>query len=189
MRPLDDTKIVDLYLIRDESAIKQTAEKYGSRLRSMAYNIVEDLQIAEECENDTYLEAWNSIPPHEPRNYLFAFLARITRHIALDFCKKRSRLKRNALICELNEEMEQCIPTSNDTEHHLDSMALCDAINRFLATLSDEKRNIFVRRYWFMDSIVSISHFYGLSQSKVKSILLRSRDQLREFLDKEGYEL
>lgn len=109
MKALDDNRIVDLYLSRDEAAISQTSEKYGSRLRNVAYGIVEDLHTAEECENDTYMEAWNSIPPHEPKSYLFAFLARITRHIALDFCKERSRLKRSAFISELSAEMEQCI--------------------------------------------------------------------------------
>ena len=189
MKALDDNRIVDLYLSRDEAAISQTSEKYGSRLRNVAYGIVEDLHTAEECENDTYMEAWNSIPPHEPKSYLFAFLARITRHIALDFCKERSRLKRNAFISELSAEMEQCIPAPDDTERRIDAMVLCEAINTFLATLSDEKRNIFMRRYWYMDSIAAISKRYGLSQSKVKSILFRSRNQLREYLDKEGYDL
>ena len=189
MKALDDNRIVDLYLSRDEAAIAQTSEKYGSRLRSLAYGIVEDIQTAEECENDTYMEAWKSIPPHEPKNYFFAFLARITRHIALDFCKQRSRLKRSTFICELSAEMEQCIPAPDDTECRIDAIVLCDAINAFLATLSEEKRNIFMRRYWFMDSIASISQAYGLSQSKVKSVLFRSRNQLREYLSKEGYEL
>ena len=186
---MDDSKIVDLYLIRDESAISQTAQKYGRLLRNVAYGIVEDLHTAEECENDTYMAAWNSIPPHEPRNYLFAFLARITRHIALDFCKERSRLKRSAFICELSSELEQCIPAPDDMQRRIDAMVLCDAINAFLATLSDEKRNIFMRRYWYMDSIASISRNYGLTQSKVKSMLFRSRNQLREYLEKEGYDL
>lgn len=186
---MDDSRIVDLYLNRDETAIKETTEKYGSRLRCLAYSIVGDRQIAEECENDTYLEAWNSIPPHEPRNYLFAFLALITRRTAFDFCRKRDRLKRSAFICELSAEMEECLPAPDNTELHIDSAAFCDAINRFLATLNTEKRNIFVRRYWFMDSVAAISEFYGISQSKVKSILFRSRNQLRKFLDKEGYEL
>lgn len=189
MKALDDNKIVALYLNRDEAAIAQTAEKYGSHLRSLAYGIVEDIHAAEECENDTYMETWKSIPPHEPKNYLFAFLARITRHIALDFCKQRSRLKRSAFICELSAEMEQCIPSPDDTERRIDAIVLCDAINAFLATLSEEKRNIFMRRYWFMDSIASISQTFGLSQSKVKSILFRSRNQLREHLAKEGFEL
>ena len=99
-KALEDNRIVELYLIRDETAISQTAEKYGSRLRNLAYGIVEDPHTAEECENDTYMEAWESIPPHEPKNYFFAFLARITRHIALDFCKQRSRLKRRRLSRE-----------------------------------------------------------------------------------------
>lgn len=189
MKALDDNRIVDLYLSRDEAAISQTSEKYGSRLRNVAYGIVEDLHTAEECENDTYMEAWNSIPPHEPKSYLFAFLARITRHIALDFCKERSCLKRSAFISELSAEMEQCIPAPDDTERRIDAMVLCEAINSFLATLSDEKRNIFMRRYWYMDSIAAISQRYGLSQSKVKSILFRSRNQLREYLGKEGYDL
>ena len=189
MKALEDNKIVELYLLRDETAISQTAEKYGSRLQSLAYGIVEDQHTAEECENDTYMEAWRSIPPHEPKTYFFAFLARITRHIALDFCKQRSRLKRSAHICELSAEMEQCIPAPDDTERRIDGIVLCDAINEVLATLSEEKRNIFMRRYWFMDSIAEISQSYGLSQSKVKSILFRIRNQLREHLNKEGYEL
>lgn len=85
--------------------------------------------------------------------------------------------------------MEQCIPAPDDTERRIDAMVLCEAINTFLATLSDEKRNIFMRRYWYMDSIAAVSKRYGLSQSKVKSILFRSRNQLREYLDKEGYDL
>lgn len=189
MKALDDNRIVDLYLSRDETAIAHTSEKYGSRLRNVAYGIVEDLHTAEECENDTYMEAWNSIPPHKPKSYLFVFLARITRHIALDFCKECSRLKRSAFISELSAEMEQCIPAPDDTERRIDAMVLCEAINSFLATLSDEKRNIFMRRYWYMDSIAAISQRYGLSQSKVKSILFRSRNQLREYLGKEGYDL
>ena len=186
---MDDSKIVDLYLCRDEAAIGQTAEKYGSRLRNIANTILQDIHTAEECENDTYLQAWNAIPPHEPRTYLFAFLARITRHIALDFCKERSRLKRSAFLCELSAEMEQCIPGPDDMAGRMDAIVLCDAINKFLGTLSDEKRNIFVRRYWYMDTVASVARIYGLSESKVKSVLFRTRNQLREYLKKEGYEL
>ena len=189
MKTLDDDKIIDMYLNRDESAISQTSKKYGSRLRNIAYGIVEDLPTAEECENDTYMEVWSSIPPHEPRSYLFAFLARITRHIALDFCKERSRLKRSAFLCELSAELEQCIPAPDDIACRIDTMVLCEAINTFLAALSDENRNIFMRRYWYTDSIAAISRRCRMSQSKVKSILFRSRNQLREYLKKEGYEL
>ncbi len=185
---MNDGKIVDLYLERNEEAIKYTSDKYGASLRRIAYGIVNDKSTAEECENDTYVRAWNSIPPHEPREYLFAFLARITRHIALDICKERRALKRTALICELSAELEQCIPYPDD-KSIIDSITLCDGINKFLGTLESEKRNVFIRRYWYMDSISAISKRYSISQSKIKSMLLRTRNQLKEFLTKEGYEL
>ncbi len=184
---MDDNKIVELYLNRDESAIQHTSEKYGSRLRHLALGIVENLQTAEECENDTYLEAWNSIPPHEPKSYLYAFLARITRHIALNCCRSRSRLKRSAYICELSSELEQCIPAPDDTECRIDDIVLKEAINGFLKTLGEEKRNVFLRRYWYLDSIGDISKRYAISESKVKTMLFRSRNELRKFLEQEGY--
>ena len=184
---MDDDRIVELYLLRDETAIRQTSEKYGNRLRTLAYGIVNDRQTAEECENDTYMEAWNTIPPHEPGSYLYAFLARITRHISLNCCRGRSRLKRSAFICELSAEMEQCIPAPDDTECRISDMAVSEAINRFLGALGEEKRNIFIRRYWYLDSISDISIRFALSESKVKTTLFRCRSQLREHLKKEGY--
>lgn len=186
---MDDNQIVELYLQRDETAIKHSAIKYGIRLRTIANRIVKDQQTAEECENDTYWEAWNTIPPHEPRNYLFAFLARITRHLSLNCCRDRSRLKRSAFICELSEEMEQCIPAPDDTECRIDEIVLNEAINDFLGNLSEEKRNVFLRRYWYLDSIADISKRFALSESKVTSMLFRCRKQLREHLIKEGYTL
>lgn len=186
---MDDHRIVELYLLRDETAIKQTTEKYGSRLRALAYGIVNDRQTAEECENDTYLEAWKAIPPHEPRNYLYAFLARITRHIALNCCRDRSRLKRSAFICELGAEMEQCIPAPDDIQCRVDDMVLREVLNEFLAKLDEEKRNIFVRRYWYLDSVADISRRFALSESKVKTTLYRCRNQLRAHIEKEGYNL
>ena len=186
---MDDEKIVDLFWDRDESAIRYTTEKYGERLRFLSYGIVEDMQTAEECENDTYVEAWNAIPPHAPREYLYAFLARITRHISLNCCRERSRLKRSAHICELSAEMEQCIPAPDDVACRIDDLVLGEAINGFLRMLDEEKRNIFVRRYWYLDSIADISTRFALSESKVKTTLFRCRKQLREHLKKEGYTL
>ena len=186
---MDDPTIVDLYLRRDESAIKETAYKYGRRLRSLANGIVDDPETAEECENDTYMEAWNTISPHEPKHYLYAFLARINRHIALNCCRDRSRLKRSAHICELSSELEQCIPALDDGLCRVESAELARAINGFLATLEVEKRNIFLRRYWFLDTIPAISQRYGYSESKIKSVLFRIRNKLRMYLQKEGYEL
>lgn len=189
MKALEDEKIVALYLLRDEAAIRETTEKYGNRLRSLAYGIVHDRQTAEECENDTYMGAWNTIPPHEPRAYLYAFLARITRHIALNCCRNRSRLKRSAFLCELSAEMEQCIPSPDDTECRIDDMALGEALNGFLGMLDESKRNIFIRRYWYLDSIADISKRFALSESKVKTTLYRCRNRLRAYLEKEGYTL
>ena len=186
---MEDNQIVALYLQRDETAIKQTSIKYGSRLRALAYGIVQDAQTAEECENDTYMKAWDSIPPHEPRDYLYAFLAKITRHLSLNCCRDRSRLKRDAFICELSVELEQCIPAPDDMECRIDDIALSEAINRFLGELDGEKRNIFIRRYWFMDSVTDISKRFDLSESKVKTTLLRCRNRLRKHLEKEGYTL
>lgn len=186
---MDDNRIVDLYLRRDEAAIRETADKFGGRLRSLAYGIVDDRQTAEECENDTYLEAWNAIPPHEPRSYLYAFLARITRHIALNRCRERSRLKRSAWICAFSAELEQCIPAPDDVACRMDDLALGEAINGFLGKLDEEKRNLFVRRYWYLDSIADISKRFALSESKVKTTLFRCRARLRKHLEQEGYRL
>lgn len=186
---MDNDGIIALYLNRDEAAIRQTADKFGARLRTLAYGITDDAQTAEECENDTYLEAWNAIPPHEPRDYLYAFLARITRHIALNRCRERSALKRGAYLCELSRELEQCIPAPDDAACRLDELALREAINGFLAGLDGEKRNIFVRRYWYLDSVAAIAERYGLSESKVKTTLFRCRNRLREHLEGEGYVL
>lgn len=187
MRAMEDNKIVELYLSRDELAIKHSKEKYGRRLHSLAYGIVNDKQTAEECENDTYLEAWNRIPPHEPRTYLYAFLARITRHVALNCCRMCETLKRKAFISELSAEMEQCIPAPDDTACRVDEIVLREAINGYLAMLDEEKRNIFIRRYWYLDSITDISKRFAVSKSKVKTALFRCRNELRDYLEKEGY--
>lgn len=186
---MNDEQIVELYLNRDESAIKQTTDKYGRRLRSLADGIVKDHRIAEECENDTYLAAWNSIPPHEPRSYLYAFLVRIVRHIALNVCRKESRLKRAAIVCELSQEMEECIPDSMQGSHQMDDFMLRDAIDEFLATLSEAKRNVFIRRYWYMDSVAEISSRTGFSESMIYTMLHRIRIQFRKHLEKEGFDI
>ena len=174
---MDDRGIVALYLRRDETAIRQTAEKYGSRLRTLAHGIV----------NDTYMEAWRTIPPHEPSDHFYAFLARITRHISLNRCRDRDRLKRGAFISELSAELEQCIPAPDNAACRMDDLALETALNAFLGGLDEEKRNIFVRRYWYLDSVVDIAKRYGISESKVKTTLFRCRNRLREYLNKEGY--
>lgn len=184
---MEDGQIVDLFLARDETAVQCASEKYGLRLRALALHIVGEAQTAEECENDAYLAAWNAIPPNQPRDYLYAFLARIVRNLALNRCRDRERLKRAAFVSELSREMEECIPAPDDLEGRLDDMVLREALNGFLGTLGEEKRNMFLRRYWYMDSVADIAKRFGVGQSKVKTALFRTRNQLREYLKKEGY--
>lgn len=186
MKALEDEKIVELYLNRDETAIEETSVKYGNRLRSVSNGIVKDAETAKECENDTYMAAWNSIPPHEPKTYFYAFLARIIRNISLECCRKKTALKREAFICELSAEMEECIPSPEDMSCRIDEMAFAETMNRFLAGIDPEKRKIFVRRYWYLDSVAEISERFSVSESKVKTSLFRTRNKLREFLEKEG---
>ena len=184
---MEDAEIVTLYLERNEAALTATAEKYGAALRRVAYGILGDAQAAEECENDTYLQAWNSIPPHEPKSYLFPFLGRITRHVAIDRCRKANAAKRQGAVAELTKEMEACLPAGGDPAEALDEKALAGAINAFLATLSETQRGVFLRRYWFFDPIGDIAARYGMTKSGVKTMLFRLRERLREHLRKEGY--
>lgn len=186
---MEDTQIVELYLQRSEEAIARTQERYGSRLRGVSMTIVQDAQTAEECENDTYLQAWNTIPPSEPRNYLYPFLARITRHISIDRCRYRSRLCRSAYVQTLSAELECCIPGSEDVERRMEAIALGQILSAFLRAQPEQMRNVFIRRYWYMDDIAQIARRFSLSQSKVKSMLFRSRNALRNFLEKEGFSL
>lgn len=187
MLPIEDEIIIDRYIVRDEKAISYTADKYGKQLVAIANRICDDLDIAEECENDTYLRAWNSIPPHEPRGYFFTFLAKITRNLALDRYKESNRLKRSATIVELTGELSEIIAGNDDTTANAESEELKNYINSFLRTLHKEKRNVFIRRYWYMDSVAEIADRYGISEGKVKTILFRVRNGLKQYLKKEGY--
>lgn len=186
---MEDQRIVELYWLREEAAIAATSEKYGSRLRSLALGITKDSTTAEECENDTYLRAWNAIPPSRPVQYLFAFLARITRNLSLDACRKRGRIKRSAFVVELSQELEQCIPAPDDTPAQVEAKLLGEAISRFLRTLPQEKREIFVRRYWYLDEITAIARRFDRTEGNVKTTLFRTRKALRLFLEQEGYTL
>ena len=184
---MDDGSIVDLYLARDESAIAKTSEKYGAALRTLAHRILDDIPASEECENDTYLEAWNRIPPHEPRDYLFPFLGRIVRHLAIDRCRRSQAQKRSALLCELTQELELCLPATETVETEVSASELEAAIRRFLAGCSSEQRGVFLRRYWYFDTIPAIAARFGCTQSKVKVTLHRLRERLRAVLQEEGW--
>lgn len=186
---MEDEKIVELYLVRDAEAIQYTTQAYGTRLRHLAYGIVRDVRDAEECENDTYLRAWDSIPPKEPRTYLFAFLAKITRNLALDKYKSQTAAKRNAQLVSLSVEMEQCLPSVEETESEVHRAELCRNISAFLRKQSPERRNLFLRRYWYMDSVAELSKRFAMSESKVKTTLFRMRNELKEYLQEGGYVL
>lgn len=184
---MTDAEIVALYLARDEAAISQTARQYGARLCRIANQILNDPSGAEECENDTYWEAWRRIPPHEPRDYLFAFLGRITRHLAIDVCRKNAAQKRSALLCELTAEMAECIPGPGGVEESAEASELSKAISAFLAACSAEKRTMFLRRYWYFDTVEEIGRRCACSPGKVKITLYRLREGLRAHLEKEGF--
>ena len=164
-----------------------TAQKYGPQLRAIANRILNDPGTADECENDTYLAAWKLIPPNEPRTYLFAFLGKITRHLAIDEYRKKRKDKYPALFCELTKEMEECIPARHDVEAAVMADALSQIISEYLDICPDDQRGIFVRRYWCFDTIDEISRRFGFSKSKVKTTLCRMRKGLRDHLEKEGY--
>ena len=186
---MEDTKIVQLFLQRQEHAIACTAARYGQKLRSISFGIVKDHETAEECENDTYLQAWNTIPPNAPHGYLFAYLVRIIRHISIDRCRYQQRLCRSTYIQELSAELQCCIPSPEDTESRMEAIALGQVISAFLRQQPETARNVFLRRYWYMDSIQDISRRFGMGQSKVKSMLFRTRNALRAHLEQEGYTL
>ena len=184
---MDDGSIVDLYLARDETAIAHTSVKYGAALRTLANRILCDEPASEECENDTYLEAWNRIPPHEPRDYLFPFIARIARHLAIDRCRRRDAQKRSALLCELTAELELCLPAKENVEAEVSASELEMVIRRFLSDCTAEQRGIFLRRYWYFDTIPAVAAHFGCTESKVKVTLHRLRERLRAVLEEEGW--
>ncbi len=184
---MDDRQIIEMYLARDEQAIAVTQGKYGAMLRQMIYRITEDADAVGECENDTYLQIWNLIPPQEPYEYLGPFLSRIARHIAIDYCRHRSRAKRSAIVEELSLELQESIPSGRTPEDQISDDLLRELINDYLMSISPEKRAIFVRRYWYADSIEEIADGFGLTKSNIKIILFRCRRQLKKILEKEGY--
>ena len=186
---MDDVQIVELYMVRNERAIEETAAQYGTQLNRISLNIVGMKSDADECENDTYLSAWNLIPPHEPKTYLLAFLAKIIRNKSINIIKSRNAKKRSAILVELTKEMEECIPSPNSLESKLSDDELGVIISSFLRGVKAEYRNVFLRRYWFADSISDISDRFHLSESKVRSMLFRTRNKLRDYLRKEGYQL
>ena len=181
---MEDNRIVELYFERSEAAISETQKKYGKYCNYIAYNILNSQLDAEECVNDTYLRAWESIPPERP-SVLKSFLGKITRNLALDRYDKAHALKRGGNAELALDEIGECIP-SEDGREMSDEIALRDAINGFLATLPKQTRIIFMRRYWYLSPVKHIAGDLGLSMSSVKVTLMRTRKKFKEYLEKEG---
>ena len=186
---MDDNKIVQLYFDRDERAIKETASKYGSYCTSIARNILGNREDAEECVNDTYLNTWNSIPPHRPK-LLSAFLGKIVRNLAFNRYKHNTAEKRGGGELPLVlDELAECVSGQDDVSHAYLVKELVSAINGFLGTLPEDKRSMFVCRYWYTQSIAQIAKRYGMESSAVAVTLSRLRTKLRNYLMERGYEL
>ncbi len=184
---MDDQEIVALYWARSEQAISETSSKYGSYCYSIAYNILHSSEDAEESVNDTYNDAWNSIPPHRP-SVLSTFLGKITRRISIDHWRRRTAEKRGGGEMPLVlEELQECVADGKNTEQEFEKRHLSDVVNSFVKMLPETEQKVFLCRYWYMDSIGSISQQFGFSESKVKSMLFRIRNQLRAVLEKEGF--
>lgn len=183
---MDDNKIIDLYWELSEVAITETADKYGRYCHYISYNILHNAQDAEECVNDTYLGAWKSMPPQRP-NKLSAFLGKLTRNLSLNRFKQYTAEKRGFGQTELVlSELEDCIPAPNDIEQETDERILVEAIDRFLYGQPKIKRDVFIRRYWYMSAIRDIAEQYDISESKTTSMLFRLRNELKLLLEKEG---
>lgn len=185
---LEDNEIIELFWQRSQQAIMETDGKYGGRLKSLSMNILHDREDAEECVNDTYHATWNTLPPQRP-NYFFAYLAKLARNFSFGKYDYYHAQKRDVTVVELSDEIENCIPSPNDLEQKMDSKEIGRIISEFLYTQPPEMRMVFVRRYWYMDSVKDISLAFHSSESKVKSILFRMRNKLREHLEKEGVHL
>ncbi|MBQ8231427.1 MAG: sigma-70 family RNA polymerase sigma factor [Lachnospiraceae bacterium] len=186
---MEDKQIIDLYWERSEQAISATAIKYGNYCHSISYNILHNAEDAEECVNATYLAAWESIPPNRPQR-LAVYLGKITRNFSLNRVKYYSAQKRGLGQTDLVlSELEDCIPASTGVEQQVEERLLVKAIEAFLYSQPPEKRNIFIRRYWAMTPIKDIARSFGMSESKIMSLLFRMRKELKKHLEKEGFTL
>lgn len=186
---MEDQQIIQLYWDRNQAAISATSEKYGNFCRSIAQNILHSREDAEECVNDTYLNAWNSMPPHRP-NVLSAFLGKITRNLAFNKYKANHADKRgNGEMTRILDELSECVSDKTDVNEELDRQALIQEIRLFLHTLSPAKRALFVRRYWYADSIPALAKHFNMTENHVSVQLHRLRTRLKAYLSERGFQL
>ena len=180
---MEDTEIIELYFDREEQAIYQTRIKYGNMLRAIANSILHNDADAQECESDTYVKTWNSIPPQRP-SILSAFLSKITRNLSLDrYTYLHAEKRGGGEVPLVLDELAECVP---DQEMPETDDELRELLNAFLKDLSTDARNMFMRRYWYCDSVAEVAERYNCSQAKVKMSLLRSRKKLENLLKKAG---
>lgn len=186
---MDDEKIVQLYCERNEQAIQETANKYGNYCNSIAKNILGNNEDAEECVNDTYLNTWNSIPPHKPK-MLSTFLGKIVRNLAFNKYKHDHADKRGGGELPLVlDELAECVSGNENIADAFVMKEIVSAINEFLSTLSEIKRNLFIRRYWYTESIVDIAKSYDMESTAVSMMLNRIRSKLHNYLIERGYDI
>lgn len=186
---MEDNQIVQLYWDRNQAAIPETSKKYGNYCQSIARNILGSDQDAEECVNDTYLNAWNAMPPHRPK-MLSTFLGKITRNLSFNKYKHNRAEKRGGgEISYVLDELAECISDTTDIEQEIDRRELVKEINLFLESLSSVKRNIFVGRYWYADGIQTLAKRFQMTESNVSVLLNRTRKQLKAYLLERGFEL
>lgn len=184
---MEDKEIVKLYWDRNELAIQETSVKYGRYCYKIAYNILSNKEDADESVNDTYLKTWECIPPHFPA-VLAAFVGKITRRVSLNKWRSKTRKKRGGGQVTLAlEELDECIAAENDVEKAVEHKELLQIINTFLGTLPETERDLFVCRYWFLASVQELCEKFAFSESKTKSMLFRTREKLKDYLEEEGY--
>lgn len=186
---MDDKEIIALYQIRDENAIRQTEKKYSNYLTTIACNILGNREDGEECVNDTYFKAWNTIPPNIP-TVLKHYLGKITRELSIDRLRKKTSRKRGGTEYDLSlDELAECAGSGDSTQQAADVSMLVELIEEFLLCCRDDERDMFVCRYYFCDSLKEIAEYFGVNVSKVKNMLFRTRAELKKHLESEGYVL
>ncbi|MCD7785922.1 MAG: sigma-70 family RNA polymerase sigma factor [Oscillospiraceae bacterium] len=183
---MEDEKIIRLFFERSESAIIELDRKYGSLCRSVSKNVLGSVEDASEAVNDTYLAVWNRIPPEKPEN-LLAYVLRIAKNQSLKILRYRSAQKRDSFYQVALDELEECLPGNSSVEAELDFKELSEAVDSFLETLSAENRVIFLRRYWFSDSLKDIAKLTGLTEKTVSVRLVRIRKKLKDYLSERRF--
>ncbi len=185
---MDDSAIIELYWNRNENAIDETNRKYGGYCFAIANGILNSKEDSDECVNDTWLRAWNVIPPKKPERFRI-FLAKITRNLSFDKYKRKHTAKRSGEMLYILEELSECVSGGNTTDQELDMMLLSESINAFLNTVSDRDRTVFLRRYFYAQPVGKIAEDMGITANNASAVLLRTRNRLRVHLQKEGFEI